>query len=399
MGVAAAPLPWMPEPVPPAGEWLFRAESIIGGVPLGLLRPHGFSATSKLSAFGNGQITLANEPGALDGPLLTRLWSYKIWAYYAGVPYWCGVPSGLADDGGNYVTLTLTELPGYLRKRAFDVQGGQRYSGEPQLNIARDLAAPVADVGVTVVTQGSGQPRDRSYEFLEGGQDGRAGLLANLSQVINGPEFRTEYGTGPGGQPTCTLRIAYPRVGTNTEMIALAVPGAAMAYSASWDDEQLRTRTYSVGDVPENAAEGTPKPVVIEDRPQAGMPRLDAVDDWPSTYLEATLRERAKANATIYSEPALDLKMTATVAAPPPTAYAVGDDVTVRVVSPLLEAGYETSARLTEVTVSAGEGTATWTVAIKEPHPRPRATLTQRLGGVEGMVAALHRAGRLVVLP
>jgi hypothetical protein len=307
------------------------------------------------------------------------------------------VPTGVSDEGGNYTTLTLTELPNYLSKRAYDVVGGHRYTQVEQTVIARDLAGPVADAGVAIVTDpGGGQLRDRSYEYLEG--ESRAALLTNLSQVLNGPEFRAEYSLTGAGQPACTLRIAYPRVGSAASALTLAVPGAAIGYRAAWDSDELRTRTFSVGDVAESAPEGTPKPVIIEDRPQAGLPRLDGVDDWPQTYLTSTLRERANASATSYATPALDLAMTATLAAPPPGSYGVGDDVAVRLVTPLLPEGFEVPARLTEVTVSAGEGTATWTVAIKSPSPRPRATLTQRLHDTSAAIAAAHRR-RLTIIP
>jgi hypothetical protein len=306
------------------------------------------------------------------------------------------VPTGISDDGGNEITLTLTELPGYLQRRVYDVQAGHTYSQVEQVQIAADLAAPLADVGVQVVTDaGGGFPRDRTYAYLDG--QSRAELLANLSQVISGPEFRAEYGTDANGLPLCTLRIAYPRVGGNS-YLALGVPGSATGYHVAWDADSMRTRTFAVGEVAPDAADGTPTPVAVEDRPQPGLPRLDAVDDWSGTYLASTLTENASASATAYASPALDLSMTATVAAPPPGTYAVGDDVTLRLVTPLLPGGLDVAARLTEITVSAGDGTATWTVTTAQPAPRPRATLAQRLSAQDAMISALHRRGPLQVI-
>jgi hypothetical protein len=386
---AASARAYRPRPAPLPDQWTFWASTVVGGANLGLLRPHGFSCTSRLSGFGSGQVTLPMEPGALDGDRLTRLWSYKIWAYYGTAPYWCGVPSGIADDGSNYVSLTLTELSGYLAKRVLDVPGGVRYSQVEQTEIARQLAAPVADVGVVLaVDAGPGFPRDRSYEYLEG--ENRATLLANLSQVISGPEFRTEYDRDPAGQPRCTLRIAYPRVGANAYLV-LSVPGTAAAYGASWDADNLRTRTFAVGDLPEDAPEDAVKPVVIVDRPQAELPRLDVVDSWEQTYLISTLTERANTSATLYAQPALDLGATATTANPDPTTYRVGDDVTVRLVTPLLEGGLDVPGRLTQVDVSAGSGTVTWTVAVTVPPPRARAPLTARLTTMNSRVNAVFR--------
>ena len=387
--VFGVPGVFRPRPAPLPGQWTFWAETIVSGANLGVLKPHGFSATLRLSAFGSGQITLPAEPRTLDGNRLTRLWSYKIWAYYAGRPFWCGVPSGVADDGSNYVTLTLTELPGYLNKRVLDVPGGLAFAQVEQTEIARQLAAPVEDVGVRLVTEaGPGFPRDRSYEYLEG--EHRGELLANLSQVISGPEFRTEYDADEGGRPRATLRVAYPRVGTQTYLV-LSVPGTATAYRAAWDADNLRTRTFAVGDVPEDADEGTPKPVVIVDRPQDDLPRLDEVDNWEQTYLISTLTERANTSATLYAAPALDLGATATLADPDPMSYHVGDDVSVRLVTPLLEAGLDVPGRLSEISVSAGEGTSTWAVAVTSPPPSVRAPLTSRMYQLDRRVSGLFR--------
>jgi hypothetical protein len=384
-----------PGPALLPAEWSFHAETIIGREPLGPLPVNGCSFTRRLSGFGNGQVTVPKEPGTLgmlgySGGVnrLIREWSWRLWIMYGGLPVWCGAPTGTADDDGNLVTLTLTELHNYLGWRAFDVAGGQRYTQVEQTAIARDLAAPLADVGVAIVTDpGPGFLRDRLYEYLEG--DYRAGLLKNLAEVISGPQFRTEYAMS-GGVPACTLRIAYPRVGGQTQL-GVTVPGTATTYRTAWDADELRTRTFAVGELPENAEEGAARPVAVIDRPQADVPRLDRVDDWPSTFLLSTLQERAATAATQYAEPALEVQVTSLVGEPPVTAYNVGDDVTMSLVTPLMPGGLDVAGRLTECTVSAAEGTATWTVALSMPPPRPRERLTARMDRVDTTIAAIFR--------
>lgn len=373
-------LPRPPGPPVPEG-WTFHAETIINPVPLGPLPVHGFSCAMRLSGFGNGQATVPAAPHVLEQERLLRLWSWRLWCYYGDQVIWCGVPTGIADDGGGYVTLTLTELPGYLAKRQWDEQAPRVFTQAEQTEIARIIAAPVQDVGVTVVTQpGPGFPRDRRYEFLEGGS--RAQLLTNLAEVIGGPEFRAEYGMGPDGRPACTLRIAYPRVG-GPAWLVLAVPGTAAGYRAAWDADKLRTRTFAVGELPENAPEGAMKPVAVVNAPQDGLPRLDEVDDWPGVILAATLAERAAAMAAAHAVPALDLSAASGHAAPRLGSYAVGDDVTIRLVTPLLPDGIDVPGRLTEMDISAGEGTVSWTVAVAQPPPQSRETLAARLARVD----------------
>jgi hypothetical protein len=378
------------------GVWTFWADTITGAVPLGPVAPHAFTFARALSTFGKGEVTMPATSPALPPSRLLALWSWRLWAFYDGQPLWCGVPTGLADNGDATVSLTLTELPGYLAKRQFDLVDGARYDQVEQTVIARDLAEPVGDVGVQIVTEpGPGFLRDRSYEYLE--SQSRAQLLTNLSEVISGPEFRTEYAMTPAGRPACTLRIAYPRVG-GPSGVGATVPGNAIGYSAAWDADAMRTRTFAAGELPEGAPEGAVRPVIVVDRPQAGLPRLDEVDDWPGTVLETTLRERANTAATANARPALDLSVSVGEASPPLTRYMPGDDVTLHVTSPLLEGGgLDVTGTLREESVNAAEGTVAWTVTVDSPPPWPRGTLTNRLGAIDALTQGVFRRRRAPV--
>lgn len=388
LGLAPAPVP---------GRWTFWADAIVGAVPLGPVDVAAFSCTSLLSGFGSGQVTI-DLPSGVDSSRLLRLWSWRLWAYYDGAPYWCGVPSGITDDGRAQVGLTLTELPGYLHKRQMDVFPSKVYTGVEQTTIAAELAAPLSAVGVAVVAQpGAGFTRDRTYEYLGG--NSRADLLVNLTQVLSGPEFRAEYSTGSGGLPGCTLRIAYPRVGSGQGGLGVTVDGSALAYSGAWDADQLRTHTFAVGDLPDNAAAGTPAPVAVVDNPQSDLPRLDAVDDWPGVVLTTTLKERADAASQQQAAPALKLSVTPSEAYPALGLYAVGDDVTVRITDPLIPDGMTATGRLTQLDVDAAAGTAAWTVAVPMPPPKTRETLTGRLNRLDAKVGGIFRGGPLNIVP
>lgn len=379
------------------GRWSFWADMIRGDVPLGPVDVSGFGCTSRLNGFGNATGTFA-LPCGIDEARLLRLWSWRLWAYYDGELYWCGCPSGISDeDGAVRVTLTFTELPGYLKKRAWDFWPKGDFRDDEQTNIARVIAEPVADVGVRLVLEPGPNPirRDRTYEFLEGGEGGRAQLLSNLSAVLQGPEFRAEYDMTAAGRPRCTLRIAYPRVGSGEAGLGVTVPGAALGYRAQWDADQLRTTTFAVGDLPENAPAETPRPVARVDRPQDDLPRLDAVDDWPGTFLQSTLNERAATMAIAQAAPALQLSASPPESFPPITRYRVGDDVTIRATTPLVPGGLVVTGRLTEVSVSAGEGTATWTVAASSPPPVARETVARRLDRLDLWTRQMFHAGRI----
>jgi hypothetical protein len=386
-----------PFPVPPApvaGRFTFWADMIVGGTALGPVDVAAFTCTSRLSGFGTGQATL-DLPCGIDTTRLLRLWSWRLWCFYEGAPIWCGVPTGVTDDGGAQVGLTLTELPGYLSKRQFDVYPKQVYTQVEQTVIAADLAAPLSAVGVAVATSaGAGVLRDRTYQYLDG--PSRADLLTNLSQVISGPQFRAEYAMTTGGLPSCTLRIAYPRVGSGAAGLGAAVPGA-LAYSGAWDADQLRTRTFAVGEVADDAAAGTPAPVAVKDAPQSDLPRLDAVDDWPGVIVQATLADRANTASQQQAAPALALTVTPQDAYPALPLYGVGDDVTVRIQTPLTPGGQTVTGRLVQIDIDAAAGSAAWTVSVPMPPPKVRETLTGRLGRIDAKVAGLFHGGPMTI--
>ena len=400
------PLLIEPRPVVPLpGHWTFWADTMPyidlpnvnrQPVPLGPVDVSGFGYTSRLSGFGSGTATLS-LPCGIDPARLLRLWSWRLWCFYEGSLVWCGVPSGISDeDAAARVHLTLTELPGYLTKRVFDWWPKVEHKQVEQTVIARDLASVVTQVGVEIVTQaGPGVLRDRTYQYLE--SDSRGQLLANLASVAGGPEFRTEYRMGNDGQPVCTLRIAYPRVGSGLAGLGVTIPGGALGYRAQWDADRMRTWTFAVGDLPENAEPEAAKPTILAQRSAADLPRLDAVDDWPGTFLESTLRERAETMADQQLVPALTLSASPPASYPPLSQYTVGDDVTVNAVTPLLPGGLTVTGRLAELSVSAGGGTAAWSVVTSMPPPQARATIAGRLARTDTSLSQQFHAGRLGV--
>ena len=194
--------------------------------------------------------------------------------------------------------------------------------------------------------------------------------------MLDGPEFRTEYRMGGNGRPQCVLRIAYPRVGTDTAGLGVAVPGGILNYRFQMDSDQLRTHTFAVGDLPSDAPEGAVRPVAISYLPNHPyLPRLDQVDDWPGTILESTLWERSFTGTTINSIPAQEVTGSPPESYPPITTYGAGDTVTVRAVTPLIPEGIEFSARLAQVEVNAATGVATWSAALTSPPQGTRTTI------------------------
>jgi hypothetical protein len=315
------------------------------------------------------------------------------------------VPTGLQDqDGSAHVQFTLIELPGYLTRRQQDQHPFLEFGsaagpgGNPpeqtveQTFIARTLAEPVQEVGVALSTEaGGGKGRRRKYEFLEGGSRGQ--LLINLAGVIEGPEFRTEYEMRPNGRPLCVLRIAYPRVGSDTAGLGVAVPGAIVNYRFQMDSDQLRTHTFAVGDLPSDAPEGAVRPVAITYMDNPNLPRLDAVDDWPGTILESTLWERSTTATIINAIPAQEVTGAPPESHPSILTYGPGDTVTVRAVTPLIPEGVEFQARLLQVEVNAATGIANWSAALTSPAQATRTSINGAITALSKQASQVFHQG------
>jgi hypothetical protein len=405
------PRPAFGQVAPLPGYWRFTADRLSWSTYSGLSSPSAvtqlgpvqlaaFSFTQELSGFGDGEAEVLVD-GGLPREMLWELYSWRLWAWHHDEPVWCAWPTGLADSGGASVTLSLTEVSGFLHKRKF--ADTYRATQVEQVLIARRLAAPVQEAGVALTQDGGpGFLRDRSYAYLEGTD--RAELLTNLSQVgefvggTAGPQFRTQYDLA-AGLPRATLHIAWPRVGADTGAGA-TVPGTATGFQVAWDADKLRTMTFAVGDLAEDAPEGAVKPVSQLWVPQPGSgrpPRLDEADDYPGTILASTLAERAQTASALYAQPVITLDMTVSLDAPKLATYSVGDTVTVHIADPLLGGGLDLSGQLQRREVSAGEGTAHWTVATTLPSPRARETLASSLGRLSSQTQRQWR--RLLTTP
>lgn len=397
-----APAPVRPPPHPLPGVWTFFADMLhvpnadpanLGVTQLGPVIVTAFSFTQTLNDFGAGEATILVETSALTRADLLRLWGWRLWALYDGQPVFCGWPTGLSDSGGATVTVSLSEVTAYLDKRYFDIrdilteaQGGGRghyYHQVEQTQLAATLAGPLNDVLVTVSHGGSPVHRDRTYTFLE---DKRSELLKALAGVGNGPQFRTEYGWQADGYPHATFRIAHPRVGTDTGAGA-AVPGNVRSFTLAWNADLLRTWTWAVGDLRQNAPQTAEKPLRRILRPQfnTGRPvRLDGVDEWSGVVNIATLEDKAETSARLYAQPALTIEVTVGAEDPRLTSYQVGDTVTIHITDPLLAGGLESQhGTLTAREVSAGDGSVSWTVAIEEPPPKARETAIGTLNRID----------------
>jgi len=378
------------DPIAIPGPWTFWADNSVSPyAPIGQVAVTSFTCNWALNGFGAGEAvipvetSLGNSMGRLD---LLRFFGFRLWAYYAGSVVWAGLATGLADDGGSAVTVSLVELPGYLNYKQYATT--QVYNNVEQTTIAGDLAARLDNIGVPrILTPGAGRTRQRTYTYLQG--QSRGELLTQLCQVTNGAEFRSEYGLDANSRPTCSLHIAYPRVGSNASGLALVVPGGAVSFQSNWASDMMRTRTFAVGDLAPGASGN--KPVVIVTASQPGIPEIDHVDDWQGVTDNTTLNERANTNSAIYASPAFTVSAVVPVNGPPLGSYAIGDDVAVALADPLVPSGYTAMGRLVGASADAAAGTVSWEIAITQPPPVKRGLVNELNRLRARVVNAMHQ--------
>lgn len=356
-------------------SWTFWADaSVPPYTAIGPVDVLSFTCSWALSDFGAGEAEIAVERGGLSRNDLLGFYRWRLWAFYGGTPVWAGLPTALTDEGGASVKVALDELPAYLNRKVYATT--HTYTGVEQTTIAADIASRLDNIGVPrVLVPGAGRNRDRTYDYL--GQNNRGDMLKELAGVQNGIEFRAEYAMS-AGRPGCTLKIAYPRAGGATGL-GLVLPGGPVSVSAQWTSDLMRTRTFEVGDLPNNAASTAQRPVAYLDAEQTGLPELDVATDRPGVVLTSTLNEYASSDSSIYGSAALALTATMPVSDPALGDYGVGDDVAVQMADPLLPSGIATTGRLTAMQADAGAGTVAWTVAITQPPPAPTHSLARRL--------------------
>jgi hypothetical protein len=370
--------------------------------PIGPVQVTGFTCSWALNGWGNAEVVIPiNQEGSITRRDLLRFYGWRLFASYGGVPVWAGLPTGLEDTGGAAVTMAFVELPGYLDRKQHAMRYNTPGGGTEQTRIGADLAARYENIAVPIVQDpGPGFLRVRSYDYLEG--QSRAELLQNLCAVIQGPQFRSEYDVNPAtGRPRCTVRIAYPRVGRQGSGLGLTVPGQGVDFSAKWDGEIKRTRTFACGDLPDTAAANARRPIVMVVAEQLGIPNVDTVEDYPGVVLRNTLQERANAQAAIYGDPSLEITATMPLTDPLITSYGVGDDVVVNITDELMPEGLVVVGQLAELAADAIEGTATWTVTIPQPPPRVgQEFVSTRLSQIDSQLGRIWRAaGRIEPLP
>jgi hypothetical protein len=186
----------------PMPDWTFWADATTGAhKPFGQLAVNGFTCNWVLSGFGSAEAIIpVSQSTALTRTDLLGLYKWRLWALYRGVPVWGGLATGLMDEGGDAVTVALTELPGYLMRKVWAQQ--VVYGAVDQTAIAADIAGRLDNVGVPRLITAS-EPAEPAADHRVHGWADAGDLLLGLA-----------------GSPTASVRSEYSLTGADASLHA-----------------------------------------------------------------------------------------------------------------------------------------------------------------------------------
>jgi hypothetical protein len=271
------------------------------------------------------------------------------------------------DSESQHLQLTAREFLSYFERRRINTD--QTYTSTDQLAIARNLIAlaqstPNGNIGVQVGAETSGVLISRTFHAYE--QKTVYAALLELSQATNGFDFDIQVAYDGGGNPTATLRLGYPRLGTaysstNVSAPVLDFPGNAIAYQYAEDGSLAATSFTAVG---AGSNEGQIQSNQISaTQLAAGWPLLEDVASYSDLTDTTLLGNLATGRLNASINPPVTLQMTMPPYADPTLGtYSVGDDVRVRIdddrfpnLLDVPNATDSTTYRLVGLTVTPGE--------------------------------------------
>lgn len=247
-----------------------------------------------------------------DAYTLTTPAKSAIYAVRDSVPMWGGiiwtraydsatrqVKIGAGDFGTYFdhrkvVPLLTAAEPGDV---TFVARQSIGYTQLDQNEIARRLVALAqshqgGNIGIELDDSLSGYLRDRTYYGYE--LSTTSDVIAQLCNIIDGPDYLWDVAQGTGDTPRRVLRLGTPLLGQQGSSHVWEVGGNVMTYQWPSDGSAMATRTYAAGDGIEEGA----LIAVAEnsDRYNTGWPLLEAETGYTSVTDPDTLNSHAQSD-------------------------------------------------------------------------------------------------------
>jgi hypothetical protein len=334
--------------------------SIIAELPL-----TGVQFTQQLNQAGTaqGHILLsgidADNYNAITGTTPART---AIYIDRNGTLVWGGVIWGREyDSDSQQLKITAREFESYFEHRYITTTTA--FTNQDQLAIARNLltqaqSAPSGNIGVQVGTETSGILLSRTYYSYEYKQVYQA--IQDLAKQDDGFDFNIQVAYDGSGNPSKTLVLGYPRIGTLYSSSSATIPvfelpaSNIVNYQLSEDASVIANTVYAIG---AGSNEGKLTQTATDSTNLSnGWPLLEIQTNYSDVTDSAYLAQLASGQVLAVSNPiALYKVIVPAFVAPEFGTYDLGDDVRLRITDSRYPNTLDTVLRIVGITVEPGE--------------------------------------------
>jgi hypothetical protein len=336
------------------------SNQIIAELPL-----TGVNFTQQLNAAGTltGHLLLSGvNSNAMNVPAGTIPGRTALYVDRDGVLVWGGIIWNRSYTSSNQtLSLQAREFESYFERRR--ITSTVAFNNTDQLAIVQSIVntaqtATNGNIGLTVGTETSGVLVSRTYYGYE--YKTVFSAIQDLSRSSQGFDFNILIAYDSNGNPSKTLRLAYPRYGkvysaTSTTQAVLDLPsGNIVEYEYAEDAITAANTVYALG-----AGSNEGKLISTQTDPTkitAGWPLLEEQANYSDITDSTLLTNLASSQVKTVSYPPITMKVVLpTYVDPILGSYEVGDDIRVRITDDRFPTGLDTYYRLVAYNVTVGE--------------------------------------------
>lgn len=325
----------------------------------------GVSFTQQLNQAGTfqGHILLSGvNSAALNIPNSTIPGKCAVYVDRNDTLVWGGVIWGRNYNSNEQIlSITAREFESYFERRRINTTVS--FSGIDQLVVARTLmndaqSQPYGDIGVIVGTETSGILVDRTYYDYE--LKTVYAAIQDLSRQEDGFDFNIRVAYNSSYQPTKTLQLGYPRIGTVYSETNASAPvfefpaGNIVEYEYPEDGSIAANKLYALG-----AGSNEGKLISIQTdstKYTDGWALLEEQANYSDITDQTVLDELATGQVNAVSYPPTVVKIVVPASQVPVFGtYSIGDDARLRILDNRFPNGLDEIYRIVGFNVQPGE--------------------------------------------
>lgn len=274
---------------------------------------------------------------------------------------WGGIIWGRNYNSTSQIlSITAREFESYFERRR--ISQDITFNNIDQLSIAQTLVAwaqgqPYGNINVAIGAETSGILLSRDYYNYE--LKTIYGALQDLSRAEDGFDFNITVAYNGSGQPSKTLTLGYPRIGTvydtfNPEAIMFDMPGNIVEYEYPEDGAIAANKIYALG-----AGSNEGKLISIQEdatKYADGWPLLEEQSNYSDITDQAYLDQLALGQVNAVSYPPTTMKVVVPAYQTPVFGtYRIGDDARIRITDSNFPNTLDEIYRIVALNVQPGE--------------------------------------------